>query len=121
MSPAPCESDLVLLSAYVLGEVLTGGHRRDVLEESSLISLRRRQVDRKAGLGPGEATVDVAVPDRRIPPLVDIDIRFGEHLVHGFGLCGLVHGANIACTIPAVPQCELSAWQSRTVNGRLCA
>jgi hypothetical protein len=101
--------------------VLAVWHRRDVLEEPPFIGIFGREVDREAGLGRGESTVDVAVSYWRIAPLVDIDIRFGEHLVHGFGLCGLVHGANIACTIPAVPQCELSAWQSRTVNGRLCA
>jgi hypothetical protein len=50
--------------------------------------------------------VDVTVSDRRFPPLIDIDIRFGEHLVAGFGAYGLVHGAKIARTIPAAPQCE---------------
>jgi len=64
--------------------VLTVTHRRDVLEEPPLICIFRREVDRKAGLGPAESTVDVTVPDWNIAPLVDIDIRCRKHLVAGF-------------------------------------
>jgi hypothetical protein len=64
--------------------VLAVGHRGDVLEEPPLICTLGREVDRKAGLGTDEPTVDVTVRDWSIAPLVDIDIRFGEHLVGRF-------------------------------------
>ena len=74
------EADLVLLAGRALGQVLAVGHRCDVLEEPAAVLVLRGQVDREAGVGAREAAVEVAVASRRVPPLVDVDVR-GVELV----------------------------------------
>ena len=86
------EPDLVLFAGRRLREVLAVGHRRDVLEEPSLVLLRRREVDREQRLGLRESSVDVAVAHREIAPLVDVDVRLAELVVASSGSALVVHG-----------------------------
>jgi hypothetical protein len=77
------EADPVLLTHAVLGEVLAVRHRRDVLEETSLIALLGREVEGEAGIGALEAAVHVAVPNRSLAPFVDVDVGPGEQRIDG--------------------------------------
>ena len=52
--------------------VLEARDRHQGLEEPPLVVLRRREVHRELGVGPLEAAVHVAVADRVVPPLVDV-------------------------------------------------
>ena len=88
------EPDLVLLTARPRREVLAIRHRRDVLEEPSLIQLLRGEVDREPGLRTGESAVDVAMANRRSPPLIDVDVGICEELVERPRCGHCRHGAH---------------------------
>src|SRR5258708_5932419 len=59
------------------------GHQR--VEEPALVALGGREVEGEAGVGPGEAAVDIAVTDRFVAPLVEVEVGRVKHLVTGAG------------------------------------
>ena len=91
------EADPVLRTGRPLREVFAVRHRRDVLEEPTLIGVGRREVHRKACVGIAESAMDVAMGNRNVPPFVDIDVRFCEERVAALGSVRSGH----AGTVPA--------------------
>jgi hypothetical protein len=55
--------------------VLGARHEHEGLEEAALVPLGGREVVGEAEVGALEATMDVAVPHRLVPPLVDVGVR----------------------------------------------
>jgi len=86
----------------LLREVLAVGHRRDVLEESSLVGSRGREVDRKAGLGVGEAAMRVPMADRDVPPLVEVDVALHEQRVDAVGSDRVGHVGTVPAAFSAL-------------------
>ena len=61
--------------------VLRAGHGRDRMEEPSLVAARLGEVHGEAAVAAVEAAVDVAVTDRLVAPLVEVDVRILEQRV----------------------------------------
>ena len=68
----------VVPDAALRGVLVTAVAAFERLEQPAAPLFRGREVEREAGVGVLEAAVHVAVPHRRVAPLVDVDERGPE-------------------------------------------